>query len=320
MSSARNRLGWIATGLVLLFNLFYWIPPSMWAFTIAASASLIFLLASRKIYIGAAVCLISLALLAVSAGFLPGTSRYYHTGYALMMLYIPASIMAFGIRRGLSAPRSQVFAIAPFTMLVILYMLDVGGVKTGLGLILDEMSESVIEWYRAAIQTFPQKITPEEMNLLKESIRSMFDFFYRFFPGLMLCWAAGMNIMAYYFAGMMIRMEGGYYRQLREFRQWKVGTTSMILLAAGLLIWIIGFEPLQPYTENLLFVLGVVYMICGFSVIEYYLKKKRIHTALRIAVYILLILSGWFGGGIAAALGLVDSHFDYRRVKAREIG
>jgi len=320
MSSARNRLGWIAVGMVALFNLFYWIPPSMWAFTIAASSGLIFLISSRKVYIGAVVILVSLVLLAVSTKILPGTNLYYHSGFALMMLYIPASLMGVGIRNGMSAFRSQLMAIAPFVVLISLYMLDFGGVKTGLGLIIDDMSENVIEWYRAALQTMPQKVTPEEMNLLKSSIQSVFDFFYRFFPGLMLCWAAGMNIMAYFFAGMMIGKDGGFYRQLRDFRHWKAGLVSMIVLAVSLLIWIVDFKPLQHPIENVLFLLGVVYMICGFSVIEYYLRKRRVHTALRVVTYILLILSGWFGGGLAAALGLVDSHFDFRRVKAREIG
>ena len=320
MSSARNRLGWIAVGLVALFNLCYWIPPSMWAFTIAASSGLIFLLSTRKIYIGSVAVLVSLVLVAVSTKILPGANLYYSTGYALMMLYIPASLMAIGIRNGMSAFRTQLMAIVPFIALIAMYMLDLGGVKTGLGLILDDMSESVIDWYRAALQTMPQKITPEEMNLLKSSIRSLFDFLYRFFPGLMLCWAIGMNIVAYYFAGLMIGREGGYYRQLREFRHWKAGLYSMIVLAASLLIWIVGIEPLRPIVENVLFLFGMVYMICGFAVIEYYLRKRRVHTALRVTVYILLILSGWFGGGLAAVLGLIDSHFDFRQVKAREIG
>jgi len=155
---------------------------------------------------------------------------------------------------------------------------------------------------------------------LKASIESIFDFFHRFFAGLVICWAAAMNIAAYYFAGMMIRKDGGFCRELRDFVLWKLGVASMVLLAIALLLRVIGIESTVPFADNLLFILGVSYMVAGFAVIEYYLKRKRIHTALRIAFYVALLLSGRIGGFLAALIGLVDSHFDFRRVRAQQIG
>jgi len=155
---------------------------------------------------------------------------------------------------------------------------------------------------------------------LKGLVAVMFDFLYRFTPGLFITLAAAVNIASYFFAGKMIRIEGGFYRTMMEFGLWKAGICHMGLLAVGIVAWMTRIEVLIPLSENLLFLLGIVYMIAGFSVIDYFLKKYRINAALRTAFVVVLILSGWFGGLVAAIAGLVDSHFDFRRVRAQQIG
>jgi uncharacterized protein YybS (DUF2232 family) len=203
---------------------------------------------------------------------------------------------------------------------MLLYLMNLGGVSAAWKQVLTDMSTSTIEWYSEATNTLKSSLSPKEIDLLKESIRSLFDFLYRFTPGLVICWAAGMNIAAYFFAGMMIRKSGSFYRDMTSFTRWKLGFNSLILLAVGLVMWVIDLDVLQPIAENILFVMGVAYMVAGLSLMEYFLKRRRIHAALRIAFYLMLLLSGWYGGILAAIAGLVDSHFDFRKVRARQIG
>ena len=320
MTSTRTRLSWAAVGMVVSYNLFCWLPASIWAFTIVASTGLVFLFAARPGRFGTIVAILSFAAGMLTSRFLPDGYDYYFAGFSLILVFLPAGLMAAGIRRRFSAYQTQVLAVIPALVLMLLYLANVGDAATAWKQILSNMNTMIIDWYREAFKALPSSFSPEEMNRLKESMESMFDLFYRFFPALVICWAAAMNIAAYYFAGMMIRKDGGFYRELRAFAQWKAGTINMVLLAVTLLLWLTGIESIKALTENMLFLLAVSYMVVGLALIEYYLGKKRIHPVLRIVFYLGLLLSGWIGGLLASGIGLVDSHFDFRRVRARQIG
>lgn len=320
MASTQTRLSLAAVGMVVSYNLFCWLPSSIWAFTIAASSGFTFLFVSRPVWVGTAVGIMAFIAGMITSRALPVGYGYYFAGFWTVLVFLPAGLLASGIRRGISAFRTQLLAIVPVTLLMFLYLMNLGGVATAWKQVLADMSTSTIEWYSEAMGTFKSQLSPEEIDLMKNSIRSMFDFFYRFSPGLVICWAAGMNLAVYFFAGMMIRKTGNFYRQMTSFTRWKMSFASLVILAFGLVLWVIDADALKPIADNLLFVMGVAYMVSGLALMEYLLKRRRIHGALRATFYLMLFLSGWFGGALAAIVGLVDSHFDFRKVRAQQIG
>ncbi|MBU1320201.1 MAG: YybS family protein [candidate division Zixibacteria bacterium] len=320
MTSAQIRLSWTAVGMVVSYNLFCWLPASIWAFTIIASTALVFLFAVRPYWIGSVVAVGCLAAGILTARFMLDGYLYYFIGFASILVILPALLMAIGNRRGLSAYKTQLIAIVPVSIVMVLYLGNIWNAASSWKEILGVMSNMATEWNSQAFAILPSSLSPEEMMHLKESVKSFFDLFYRFSPGLVICWAAAMNIAAYFFAGKMIRKDGGFHREFRGFIFWKIDMINMVLLGAGILIWLIELKSLMPFAENLLFILAVSYMVAGLALIEFYMKRLRIHTGLRIAIYLVLFVSGWIGGLIAVAIGLVDSQFDFRRVRAQQIG
>ncbi len=320
MPSLRTKLSLAAVSMVVSYNLLCWLPASAWAFAIASSTGLVFLLAARPVRYGATLMIASLIVGVLTARMLPYGYTYYFAGFTIMLVSLPSAIMAYCIRNGISVHRTQVWALVPIIVLLFLYVMDIFGAATIWKEVIDGMSAKTVELYSEAINTMPGTISAEEASQLKSLVTDMFNFLYRFTPGLMLTLAAAINIAAYFFAGKMIRMEGEYFRPILEFGLWKTGITYMALLAIGIILWLTRIEILKPFSENLLFLLGIVYMVAGLSVIDHYLKKYRIHTALRTAFVVALLLSGWLGGLMAALLGLIDSHFDFRRVRAQQIG
>jgi len=320
MASTQTRLSWTAAGMVLAFNLMCWLPASLWAFIIAASTGLVFLLATRAIWIGSGVAAASFVLGILTAKFLPDGYFLYFVGFSLVFVILPSGLMSGGIKQGLPVYRTQLLATLPIVLVMLLYLANVAGSATAWKNVMDNMSATFIEWYEETVSTIPSTASPEEISLLKKAFQSSFDFLYRFFPGLMVSWAVAMNVVSYFFACKMIQRDGGFCQKLREFALWKAGAANMYVLAVALMAWLIGTEGFKPISENVLFVVAVLYMVAGFAVIEHYLKRVRIHPALRIAFYIALLLSGWVGGLVAALIGLADSHFDFRRVKAQTIG
>jgi hypothetical protein len=311
---------WAAIGAIAMYNVLCWIPASFPVIAIAACAGSLFLLASRPIWRGAAVVILSLIVGFLTSQILPGWYQYYFVAFTLMMVTIPAAIMATGIRRGISVYRIQLWALAPVTALVLLFMADALNALTYWKGALDSMREVTIDWFDAAIATSPGTPAPENVSEFRQMLASTFDFVYRFTPALLITWAAVTNVAAYYLACRMIRLKGGFCRQLVAFSLWKASLTHMILLALAMVIRMTAIDLLKPASENLLLVLVILYMVVGLSVVEYYLKRYRIHAALRTAVVIMLVFSGWVGGLLAAAVGLIDSHFDFRRVRAQQIG
>ncbi len=320
MPSLRTKLSLAAVGMVASYNALCWLPASIWAFAIASSTGLVFLLAVRPLRYGAALMIASMIVGVLTARMLPDGYTYYFVGFTLMLVALPSAIMAAGIRNGISAHRTQLWALLPISILLFLYVMNVYGAATLWREVIDGMSMNTVEWYSEAINSMPGTISAEEAERLKGLVTDLFNFLYRFTPGLLITLAAAVNIASYFFAGKMIRVEGGFYRRMMGFGLWKAGVIHMALLAVGIVTWMTRIEAIIPLSENLLFLLGIVYMVAGFSVIDHYLKKYRIHAALRTAFVVALILSGWFGGLLAAIVGLVDSHFDFRRVRAQQIG
>jgi len=320
MESIRARMGWIALGMVVSFNLFCWLPASLPAFLIAAAAGITFLAGARSVVYGFAVLTASLVVGFGTALLFPDGYLIYFGAFGIMMVYIPSAIMGLGIRRSMSVARLQYLAAVPILVLMSLYLADFGSYATRLGVVFNSMGQDLINWYREAAKTFPNSINPEDMNLLKQAIESAAATMHRFFAALVICLSLGVNLIAYGVATLMIRKEGGFCRPLAEFSRWKVGLGFMVILAVALIAWITDYAPVVPYAENLLFLLAVIYMITGLSLIEHFLRQKQVHRGMRVLLYIMLFLSGWFGGLVAAALGLIDSHFDFRRLKAHQLG
>jgi uncharacterized protein YybS (DUF2232 family) len=58
----------------------------------------------------------------------------------------------------------------------------------------------------------------------------------------------------------------------------------------------------------------VLYAVQGFSVARYYLWRMQVARTLEFVLYIVAFISGW-AGLILAGVGLMDTWFDWRRLR-----
>ena len=82
----------------------------------------------------------------------------------------------------------------------------------------------------------------------------------------------------------------------------------------------VGTDALKMISDNLLFFIGVFYSVFGFSVFEYFLRKIRLTLFLKILFYVGFFFLQLPGLILAAAIGMFDSYFDFRQVKAKILG
>lgn len=156
-------------------------------------------------------------------------------------------------------------------------------------------------------------------NLIDE-IETIFGTVKRLVPSLIALSGATQLFMGWLGMIVLFRFFGKFLPTLNSFIFWKMPYNFVYLIGAFILLRLIGGETLAIVADNVLLFVGFFYAVFGFSVFEYYLKKTRLSPFLRILFYIgfvFLQLPGLIG---AALVGLFDSYFDFRKVRARIIG
>ncbi|UCD93485.1 MAG: DUF2232 domain-containing protein, partial [Candidatus Zixiibacteriota bacterium] len=111
-----------------------------------------------------------------------------------------------------------------------------------------------------------------------------------------------------------------FFPSLGNFVHWKMPYYYVYITGALILLRLVGTELIRVFADNGILYIGFFYAVFGFSVIDYYLKKIRLSLFLKILFYIGFVFLQLPGLLLAAMIGLFDSYFDFRRVRARIIG
>ena len=119
---------------------------------------------------------------------------------------------------------------------------------------------------------------------------------------------------------IMLKAMGEFFPGFIDFYYWKMPDFYLFIIGLAIAIRLIGGDTIKIVADNIIMFIGFFYAAFGFAVFEYYLKKIRLSLFLRILFYIGFIFLQLPGLILAAAVGLFDSYFDFRNVKARIIG
>ena len=101
-------------------------------------------------------------------------------------------------------------------------------------------------------------------------------------------------------------------------------STSLMLCALYILSLFLKSSPFSGAISNIIIILSSIYMVCGLSLADWYLKKAGIKRFLRIFIYFALFLFTSFLGIIFPAVnifsilifaGVIDSMTDFRRLR-----
>ena len=104
-------------------------------------------------------------------------------------------------------------------------------------------------------------------------------------------------------------------RTLAPFVLWKMPFASIPVVIAVILMRILGSESIELAADNLIAVLTLFYSVTGLALMEFYLRKLKFSTALKLLFYIIFFLTQLIGFLVAALLGFIDSFVDWRKVQ-----
>jgi len=251
--------------------------------------------------------------LAVSiAGSLAVTILLYGTGVLIISMWakaiIPGVLLGYLISSGMSFSRVFLFSIISIAAVVLLLFWEE---KSAIFQALD----NVQGWIEGGLAGTSSQ-AGEMIDLMARTMAII----KRLTPAFMILSVVAQLFVGWVLLVIFLKAMGEFFPGFINFYYWKMPDFYLYVIGAAVFIRLIGGELLTVVADNIILFIGFFYAAFGFALFEYYLKKIKLSLFLRVLFYIGFIFLQLPGLILAAVVGLFDSYFDFRNVKARMIG
>ena len=251
--------------------------------------------------------------LAISvAGSLAVAILMYGTGVLIISMWakaiIPGALLGYFIASGMSISRIFVFSIISIAVIVLMLFWEE---KTAIFQALD----NVQGWIEGGLAG-----TSNQAGEMIELMTKTVAIIKRLTPAFMILSVVTQLFVGWVLLVIFLKALGEFFPGFVNFYYWKMPDSYLYVIGAAVLIRLIGGELLEVVADNIILFIGFFYAAFGFALFEYYLNKIKLSLFLRVLFYIGFIFLQLPGLILAAAVGLFDSYFDFRKVKARMIG
>jgi hypothetical protein len=310
----KSRKIVISVGVVAAVTLPYWevIPAVSYLLEIILAALLMMAVIEGGI---------RLMLFALAAGFIIGAVP----GLATMPLAfflpiwlkatVPAIVLGVMVSHGRHAGRSFAAASALAALFVLFVYAQAAGI---LAEQIEIMSESVGSLITTTMGT--QGYTPEMINELTDSLARFKYWIINLLPGILIMSVIGQLFIAFILMEWYYTRRDSYFPGFGAFIYWKVPEKLLYLLGAVLAAALMVQGDMKIAAYNIIFILSFFYGVCGLALIEHLLRRLRLPLFIKIVFYLGLFLMQLPGLILASVAGLIDSHFDFRKVRAHSLG
>lgn len=166
----------------------------------------------------------------------------------------------------------------------------------------------------------PAENAPGTNDGMAHWLGQMVALFKRLLPSLLILSAMTQLFVAIVLLHIALRASGVFMPHFVDFIFWKMPFHFVYPVGAIILLRLTGTDNIKIIADNALLLLGTLYAVFGFSAMEYYLRKVRLSLFLKVLFYVGFLFLQVPGLILAAAVGLFDSYFDFRQVRAKLIG
>ncbi len=304
----------VSVGVVVAATLPYWelIPAVSYLLEIILAALLMMAVIEGGIRI---------VVFALAAGFIIGA----FPGLATMPLAfflpiwlkatVPAIVLGVMVDHGRHAGRSFTVASALAALFVLfIYAQAAGMLAKQIGI----MSKSVGSLITTTMGT--QGYSTEMINELTDSLARFKYWIINLMPGILIISAIAQLFIAFLMMDWYYSRRDSYFPGFGPFIYWKVPEKLLYLLGAALAMALMVQGDMEIAAYNVVFILSFFYAVCGLALIEYLLRRLRLPLFIKIVFYLGLFLMQLPGLILASVVGLIDSHFDFRKIRAHSLG
>ena len=239
---------------------------------------------------------------------------------ALVLVVLPALIITTAIRFN----RQPVFTVAavtvPVLILILIIYFQVGDPVAYYDQIAPELTEDFTEMAESLKLQDKFKLSDSDFESYQEMYLDIIKQFMRFMPALLMIMITVIGTLAYILTGRAFQKEGRYLIAFPRLINWKLDERIVLLFGVALVAALAASGIFLNIGENAALFIAFLLSVCGFSLLEFHMRQKKMGMFIRIAVYFCLVLFHIYSGILTAILGLIDSHFDFRKLKALRIG
>lgn len=239
-------------------------------------------------------------------------------GASLVFVLAPLSIaINYCIKKRKDSKQTVLISVisflVPFMILLIL------GIKIADIDLISEMDAAFTEYMAMQIDGLKEMgLTNHKILKIMDQVESGYNEIIMLIPSLISVFSLFITYINYLLAGIVLRKMG--YELIKRPRLSKFKLPSNVLLGVGIMllagfifIWL-DIQNSQALLLNITFLIGIMFMIQGLAVFDFFLKKIKMKLVFRI---ILIVLSIVFlpMGSLIIFLGILDSIFDMRKLR-----
>ncbi|MEE9442565.1 MAG: DUF2232 domain-containing protein [candidate division Zixibacteria bacterium] len=234
---------------------------------------------------------------------------------SLVKLVLPAMVIGFLLNRGIKA--TAVFWVAVGCMTLIMTVIYLQMLEFIVELI-ENVHLRSLAWIKSTLAT--AGYSTEIIDSTSDSLAQGKNILFHLLPGLMILTGIGQIFVSMVLVEWYFTRRDSYFPGFGRFIYWKMPEKLLYFWVAAILIRLIWDGTAQMVADNALLIFVSFYSVTGLSLLEYGLRKLRLPKLIRIIFYLGLFFMQLPGLIAAAAAGLFDSYFDFRKVRAHSLG
>lgn len=242
------------------------------------------------------------------------------SGIVLFAIFGPMSLLiAYGIRKRKKAVEIIIpSSIVIFVLIIISFMIF--GNESG---VLDQLEEDFQSYAGMQMTRLEDmELTNIESFRIMEELENDYQDILAILPSFFIIMSVFISYINYYFSTLILRRLGLGIRDNPQFSEFSLPKnfilgTLIMFLTIYLLNRFDGVSARMIYL-NVLFLVVVLFLIQGLSVLDHQLRKRRVNSIIRIIVIAMIIFAPLIIS-IMVIVGMVDLIFDFRKLRKRRV-
>lgn len=162
--------------------------------------------------------------------------------------------------------------------------------------------------------------TAADHHLLIEYVNWMTNTIVTLLPSILVATVSFVILAGGALGILLVRRQGIFAFGIKSFTMWKLPEWTLIPLAVAVLFILVEVNTLVIIGWNVLFLLFLLYSLCGLSLVEFLMRRHKLPRAIKVLIYVVLFFTQVIAGVLLPLAALFDSHFDFRRARAKQIG
>lgn len=119
---------------------------------------------------------------------------------------------------------------------------------------------------------------------------------------------------------MVLSRTGIFSYRIPSFILWKLDEWMVLVVGIAVVMVLTTEQTFELIGWNALVVLFMVFSIFGLSFIEYHMRIRKFPIPVKVVIYLVLFLTQIIAAVILPLIALFDAKFDFRKIRAKQLG